>query len=41
MPGFVKVITAADIPQGGKNNFNTDKHAIEEVCVVPQKVYYF
>ena len=34
MPGFVKLLTAADIPQGGKNSFISLKadSTPEEVC---------
>ena len=30
MPGFVKILTASDIPEGGKNAFNPVNEAIVE-----------
>jgi hypothetical protein len=34
MPGFVKLLTAADIPPGGRNNFFSPK-----VDPIPEEVY--
>ena len=31
MPGFVKLLTVADLPSGGKNSFTTEIFATEEV----------
>ena len=38
MPGFVKLLTAADIPPGGRNNFFSPKvdPVPEEVCYNPK-----